>query len=407
LQRELYWRAQVFERFDGISWKVSDKRRSTLTYEDIFPQDGVNEADIIRYEIYQEATDQQMLFSLETGWSTSRDIQFNTDYTLSRDTKIDKLYYYQVETNKTFHKGKSLDDFTRTLNVSLPLYGNEKTRAWAEKLYAESASDQEFMAKVLKNYQREFQYTLQPALLGANPIDEFLFQSRQGFCEHFATSFVYAMRAVGIPARVVAGYMGGEFNVNGNYMLVHQFDAHAWAEVWFEDVGWMRVDPTAWVAPNRINQGIDSALPTGERILQNNFFAARRYDALTNIRLQLDYMNMQWNKWVLGYDEKMQQQVLRNILGKVTAQRITIFMLLCFAFVFFATLITLYVKDLLRVRDKADRLYFKMLKKLSQKKLQRQPAETPNAFAERVSQSKDRDEDSAIEDGEIDSEGDR
>ena len=403
IQQKLYWRAQVFERFDGITWKVSDKKKSTLKHQDVFPlavyemqsntvesyeEENTNDTlpyEIVAYEIYQEASDQFMLFTLATAWSMSREIHLNTDYSLSRDKKIDKLFYYQVESNLSLPRDKELSELSRTLNLTIPIYGNEKAKAHAEKLRRESATDQEFMGKVLQNYRsNKFEYTLQPPKLGANPVDEFLFDTRKGFCEHYASSFVYLMRAGGVPARIVAGYMGGEYNANGDYLLVHQFDAHAWTEVWFPDTGWYRVDPTAWVAPDRINRGIEQSLSAGERILSGNILAARRYNALTNIRLQMDYLNMQWDKWVLGYDEDMQQQVLSKLLGKVTAERIAIFMLLCFVFVVLTTALTLYLKDLMRVRDPLDRLYLKMQKKLKTKKFVRAASETPTQFAERV-----------------------
>ena len=108
--------------------------------------------------------------------------------------------------------------------------------------------------------EEPFFYTLQPPLLGDNPMDEFLFQTRRGFCEHYAYAFVMMMRAAGVPARIVAGYMGGEVNPVNRTVIVHQFDAHAWAEVWLDGQGWVRVDPTAAVAPDRIELGLEEAV---------------------------------------------------------------------------------------------------------------------------------------------------
>lgn len=392
-KNQLYWRAQVFERFDGIGWKMSDKQKSNLQYQHVFPLQSYepdDDARILAYEIYQEASDQTMLFSLATGWSDQAGIQLNSDYTLDRNKKVDRLFHYEVESNLDFKRDLELNDARRSLNLSLPLYGNEDAKSFAKNLRAQYKDESAYIQAVLNNYrQQEFSYTLRPPILGANPIDEFLFDTRRGFCEHFASSFVYLMRAGGLPARIVGGYLGGEYNNNGDYLLVHQFEAHAWAEVWLQGKGWVRFDPTAWVAPDRIERGIDQALPEGESILEGNLFSARRYNPLTGLRLQLDYLNMQWDKWVLGYDEEMQAQVLNKLLGEVTATRIALFMAACFAFVVFVTALTIYIKDFFRVKNPADRLYLRMQKKLRKKyRISRAPGETPNAFCERVLQEK-------------------
>ncbi len=381
-QSELYWRAQVFERFDGIGWKMSSQKPAALHYHDV-----IASQNHYSYEIFQEASDQQLLFSLATAWSDDASIVLNQDFTLSRNKKVDRLFHYRVESNPHFKRDLVLSDLSRQLNTSLPAYGNEQAKTFAQKLSRNSTSESAFIETVLLNYREQhFEYTLKPPMTGANPVDDFLFKTRKGFCEHFASSFVYLMRAGGVPARIVGGYLGGEYNARGDYLLVHQFDAHAWAEVWLEGEGWVRVDPTAFVAPERVNRGIEQALPAGESILEGNLLAARKFDVLTGIRLQLDYLNMQWDKWVLGYDEEKQQQIWQNILGEVTPQRIAVFMLLCFSLVILSTLTVMYLKDFLRVKDPADRLYMAMERKLKRKRIYRLPSETPNQFAERLEQ---------------------
>ncbi len=387
-KNQLYWRAQLFERFDGISWTVSPKQKSELHYTDVFPAESFTDEGqkhTIEYEVYQEASYSKMLFSLATAWVHASNVQLNSDYTIDKTSPVDGLFHYKVESNTALKRDLELSERSRELNLLVPLYGNEKAKEYAIELRKKSKDEQEFVLKVLSAFtENGFQYTLNPPLLGANPVDEFLFDTRKGFCEHFASSFVYLMRAGGIPARIVAGYMGGEYNKQGDYVLVHQFQAHAWAEVWLEGQGWVRFDPTAWVAPDRINQGIEEALPDGESILEGNLLAARKFDALTEIRLQLDYLNMQWDKWVLGYDETLQMQVFNKLLGKVTSTRISVFMLLCFSFVVLATSLAIFFKDFFRVKDPADRLYFSMQKKLKNKHIERQPFETPNDFAQRI-----------------------
>ena len=152
-----------------------------------------------------------------------------------------------------------------------------------------------------------FYYTLQPPPLGSEGIDDFLFRSRSGFCEHYAGAFVFLMRAAGVPARVVTGYQGGESNPLGDYLIVRQADAHAWAEIWLAGQGWVRVDPTAAVAPERIEDGAATALagelPAPVRLLRESV-------ALQRLRLGWDAVNYRWNDWVLGYGPDKQRTTL-------------------------------------------------------------------------------------------------
>ena len=124
-----------------------------------------------------------------------------------------------------------------------------------------AGSDAAFIAAVLAKFRdEEYFYTLEPPRLQLDSVDDFLFNTRRGFCEHFASAFTMLARAAGIPARVVTGYQGGEYNPMGGYLLIRQSDAHAWSEVWLEGRGWVRVDPTAAVAPERVERGLDAAM---------------------------------------------------------------------------------------------------------------------------------------------------
>src|SRR5690606_14280440 len=159
--------------------------------------------------------------------------------------------------------------------------------------------------------EQEFYYTLQPPLLLEDAIDQFLFETRRGFCEHYAAAFTVLMRAAGIPARIVTGYQGGTLNPVGGYVIVRQRDAHAWTEVWLGEKGWVRVDPTAAVAPNRILGGIETALP--DRVSDVPFVLSGNpvaRDFWERLRYTWDAVNNCWNHWVLGYDRKRQSLML-------------------------------------------------------------------------------------------------
>jgi transglutaminase-like putative cysteine protease len=137
----------------------------------------------------------------------------------------------------------------------------------SRELRRKHADDSALVEEVLRMFRdQNFFYTLEPPLLGETPVDEFLFKTRAGFCEHYASAFAVLMRGAGIPARIVTGYHGGDLNQFGNYLIVRQAEAHAWAEVWLEGRGWLRIDPTSAVSPNRVEAGLSAAVPTSETL---------------------------------------------------------------------------------------------------------------------------------------------
>jgi hypothetical protein len=233
--------------------------------------------------------------------------------------------------------------------------------------------------------EQPFVYTLSPPELGRNPADEFLFDTRRGFCEHYATAFTLLMRLGGIPARVVAGYQGGEMNPIGDYLIVRQSDAHAWTEIWLEETGWTRIDPTAAVAPERIERPIDlmeqaPGEPVRFLLADVGFLGdfARRADLI------IDAINSGWQRWVLDYDPSRQARLLADLgLGFVRKQGLAIAMvtlvgvLMAILFVFF--------NRPKRVRpDPVQRLYLRFCTRLGRHQLARAPSEGPLDFSRRV-----------------------
>ncbi|MCG8613534.1 MAG: transglutaminase family protein, partial [Pseudomonadales bacterium] len=192
--------------------------------------------------------------------------------------------------------------------------GNPKTREWVAELQKTYEDPDALLQAVLRMFQRDnFFYSLNPPLLSEDFVDDFLFNSRKGFCAHYAGSFAYLARLAGVPARVVAGYQGGEWNESGEYITVHQFDAHAWVELWREGAGWQRVDPTAYVSPSRIESGLQEAVREEGSFLQDNLFSPARYNdfqLVRWVRWQLDSLNYQWQKWIVGYNADVQEGLL-------------------------------------------------------------------------------------------------
>jgi hypothetical protein len=180
----------------------------------------------------------------------------------------------------------------------------------------------ELIARVLSYFREQpFYYTLQPPKIDDDDfVDEFIFQSLRGFCEHYAYSFVVMMRMAGIPARIIGGYQGGELNTLNNTLIVRQFDAHAWVEVWLEDRGWVRVDPTAAVAPERVEQGLEEALRGQEGFLADSLLSAYRFRSVTMVnwlRLRYDAAAWQWQSFIVGFNSDEQIDLLESWFGEI------------------------------------------------------------------------------------------
>lgn len=249
---QLYWRAMVFDTYDGQTWSQSEPEpKINLSTQKYTP---LADKGVYDYEIIQEATDQPWLFALDTAMAKTANTGISDNYTLLKTSPVFQRFRYQVISDTARKRDLSgLSDLSLRQSLQLPA-GNEKSRAMARSLIEQYPDLQERVDTALDFYTQEpFYYTLKPPLLDSNnKVDEFIFNTKQGYCAHFAGSFVFLMRAAGIPARVVVGYMGGEYNKEAGYYSIYQFDAHAWAEVWLENQGWVVVDPTAQVAPDRV-----------------------------------------------------------------------------------------------------------------------------------------------------------
>ena len=235
-----------------------------------------------------------------------------------------------------------------------------------------------------------FVYTLQPPLLPERDgMDAFLFDTRRGFCEHYASAFVIMMRAAGIPARVVAGYQGGEVNPVNGTVIVHQFDAHAWAEVWLEGQGWVRVDPTAAVAPERVERGLEDALAGEGTFLEDSPLSPLRYrniDIINTIRLRYDALTYSWQAWVVGFDADKQFDLLKTFFGDFSARKFAAVLLGSFALVLVPVAIALLFRRKTHELSKLDKLYLGFCSRLESMGVAREAGEAPQDFARRAQQ---------------------
>jgi protein-glutamine gamma-glutamyltransferase len=306
-----YWRGPVLSRFDGREWRAVYK---------LLPGRFVSrQVRSIEYTVTLEPHGKVWLFALEHPSAlprsptsdplapTGNEIAYLTydQQLVAKAAVAQAIRYTQRSSLRDSYPGT--DDNPRE-SLQLPL-NNPRTLAFAKEMREGFDSDRAYVKAVLNWFHNEpFVYTLAPPLIDRDPVDGFLFDSRRGFCEHYAGAFTVLLRAAGIPARVVTGYQGGEMNPDGDYMIVRQSDAHAWTEALL-DGQWQRFDPTAAVAPSRIERGLGAALPAGERV---PYFARLEMTWIKSLRLRWDAVNYQWQRGVVGFNIERQRDLLRE-----------------------------------------------------------------------------------------------
>src|SRR5690606_24509363 len=219
------------------------------------------QGEVINYQVMLEPTQKEWLYALASinqAQSGSSRLHISPAFTLYQRRPVTQRVQYEVSSTLDYSlQRRFLPEDERRIALALPINFNPETRRIAARWREQAGDEQALIDRLLQHFREQFRYTLQPPLLGEHSVDEFLWQTKAGFCEHFSGSFVFFLRAAGIPARVVAGYQGGKINPVENYLTVRQYDAHAWAEAWLENRGWVRIDPTAAVAPERIEQGVE------------------------------------------------------------------------------------------------------------------------------------------------------
>ena len=255
-------------------------------------------------------------------------------------------------------------------------------RSWREAGF----SDRRIVGRAMEMFHNgDFYYTVTPPTYLQDTVDEFLFDSRRGFCEHYAAAFVILMRAAGIPARVVTGYQGGTINNIDDYLVVRQRDAHAWAEVWLQDRGWTRVDPTSAVSPERISEGIENALPDSiidvPLGLQQNAAARNLW---RQIRNTYEAINNGWTQWVLSYDKQRQHNFLKYIgMKNIDWKGMTLWLFLATCIMF--SMISLWLfKNSGKTNDPVGAVYNIFCRKMARIGITRRTTEGPKDFAGRA-----------------------
>lgn len=377
----LYWRVIVLGDFDGKTWRRQPTVRTNRAIA--FSPRGRP----IRHQVTLEPHGKRWMVALELPQAPpaladmttaiAADRQLTAAQPLHGRVRYEAASYvdFQLQADETYAQQRNW--------LELPQQYNPATHAFAAGLRQTSADDAQLVDAVLRHFREQpFRYTLQPPLLGRDSIDEFLFTTRAGFCEHYAGAFAVVMRAAGIPARVVTGYQGGEINPVDGFMTVRQSDAHAWAEVWLAQRGWVRVDPTAAVAPSRVEQNLSRAVPPsilGGLVNIN----VRNTSWLMSLRHNWDAINNAWNQSVLNYTPDRQKKFIQSLGFDDVDWRTLTFLLLGVG----AIVVAIIALPLVLQRQKIDparALYDRFCQRMARKGLVRAPHEGPKDYRMRI-----------------------
>ena len=290
-----YFRAYVMWRYDGRSWAYIDYPRA--------PASLVAERTV-KYQVSLEPSGQTVLPAMDVPLEAPPQGQLGGDREVVASKPVNDALTYSMESALGYRLQPELDDRSRQRALQLPDGFNPRTIALAQSWRQRHGDDTNAIVREALTlfHNGVFRYTLAPSPLGRDAMDDFLFSTHEGFCEHYASAFTILMRAAGIPARVVTGYQGGYWNNLGNYLLVRQSDAHAWGEVWIAERGWVRVDPTAAVRPDRVSLGASAV--AGD---QGNWFGS---EWLRDARNHWDVVNRWWNQGVIGFSALRQRGLL-------------------------------------------------------------------------------------------------
>ena len=370
---QLYWRGPVFWHFDGRTWRAAGLPRVQRAVQ--FEPLGAP----VDYEITLEPHNRQWLFALDLPARLPPKTRITSDYILLSVPPVRSRIRYALRSYPSYRTTAGAEPADFRTATSFPREVNPRAQNLAREWRRSLGNDEAILRQAIDFLRAgKYGYTLLPPLLGMHTVDEFLFETKEGFCEHFASSFVFLMRAAGVPARVVTGYQGGDINPVDGYMVVRQADAHAWAEVWLENRGWVRVDPTAAAVPLRVNAGIAAAAPQGTPLLMRTNFGWLR-----SLRDNWEALGNRWNQWVLAYNPDRQREMMAWF-GIRSPSWETLAMVLFWTVASVLGVIALWLFARYQPVDPTQRAWLAFCRKLGRVGVARNDSEGPLDFSERA-----------------------
>jgi transglutaminase-like putative cysteine protease len=385
--RERYWRGPVFWRYDGRRWSAG--------YDEALParRPPQTAGASYRYALTLEPHRRRWVFPLETAETFPAELTRAEDgFLLAAEPVRERRRY--VLSSRPEASFASLSESERRRGLQIPGMPNPRVKELVESWLLEDPAAEAMAKRALRHFREEpFGYSLRPPPIGGEPVAGFLFETRRGFCEHYAGAFVYLMRVAGIPARVVTGYQGGHWNPVGRFLEVAQADAHAWAEIWLDGPGWTRIDPTAAVAPERIERELEFLAGADGAVVFANPVAEALGERLSSLRglmreagLLWGAVDHAWVQWVLAYGPENQSRFLER-LGVVDWNRLVYWLTGLLGLLALVSFVLLWPRSR-PAADPALRLYLRVAGKLERQGLVRAPAEGMRDFAARVARAR-------------------
>ncbi len=377
-QKELYWRGPVFWETNGQRWVLRPPRKASFQRAINWPK----KTSDYQYTLMMEPHKQFWLYALDSPSSAPDKVRLSADRQLLLAAKLSRNLSFELRSSIS-NRLTQLNEEDRQRGLKIPENTNPKVLALAEKWRSISAKPRHIVRQALQYYNREFYYTLTPPSLGSDPIAEFLFETKRGFCGHFATSFATLMRAAGIPARLIGGYQGGVYNQLGDFYTIRQADAHVWVEVWLDEEGWVRVDPTAAIAPNRIEHSIDASL---QRLNGEINFILSPPDGIRRWAQQLNWVlhsvDYYWQNAVLAYGPEKQHEFLAGF-GIIDWRDMITWLSILSATLIGLSMAVFFILQRPSI-DPVQQSYLKLCKKLAKKSSRRFSYETSSDYFSRI-----------------------
>ncbi|MDB5887976.1 MAG: hypothetical protein JWM03_848 [Rhodocyclales bacterium] len=370
---ERYWRGPVLTRFDGRDW-----RRFVVPASATPAYQAAGRS--WNYTLTMEAHNQRWLLALDFPTASETGL-FGGDFALVATQAVRKRMRYNVQSSPDVLVGMDENPWVLQAALQLPQGFNPRAVDRGAQIAAATPEPAQRVKAAIDFMRKDrLQYTLSPPPLGRDNVDDFLFTTHSGFCEHFAAAFVVLMRAAGVPARVVTGYQGGEFNPVDGTLVIRQSDAHAWAEVWLSERGWVRVDPTAESFPQRIEDGVASALPSTDALplsMRNNLAWLRA------LRYRWEAIGNAWNQWVLGYNAQRQMELMQRLGISNPDWKLLASLMASSAGLWLLWLVWRHFPKRRRL-DALDRNWQRFCRRMARLGLPREPWESPGNYAERI-----------------------
>ena len=366
-----YWRGYTFWNFDGRTWTRAH------WIDAMPPAPATPSAARWDYQLELEPTDRQQVVALDLPLSAPEGTTLDGNHGLAVDRPLGELHRWRMRSAAPAAFDVRMPESLRRAALQLPAGFNPRALALARQWRDEAGGDDAaIIGRAMAMFHDSFAYTLAVPLAGRNAVDEFLFDTREGYCQHFSSAFVVLMRAAGIPARVVAGYAGGTYNRIGGYWLVRRSDAHAWAEVWLPGRGWVREDPTAAVSPERVYDTLADRATAGDGVFGGIGALSPMFDVG-------DWMRRGWNDFVLGFDANRQRDLLRSLHVDADTDRALLLAFAAAALLALAWMAWRVAREQ-RERDPVLRAWRGLEKRYVRRGLGRAPHEPATAWARRL-----------------------